>query len=99
MFDRLLTLDTYFSDFGISASYIMGGKDVFNFKVIRDTFNEDYKHSRINSIVIRAKTSDVANIEEKGIITIDTVNYKIFKKDKLLDGVFTKLYLEVSING
>ena len=99
MFDRLLTLDTYFSDFSISASYSIGGKDIFNFKVIRDTFNADYKHSRINAIVIRAKTSDVSGIEEQGIITLGTVNYRIFKKDKLLDGVFTKLYLEVSING
>lgn len=79
----------YFRDFGFSV-FLPRNNNAF--EALRDTSdNHKFDNASLNTVYIRTLTESViaADVQDKDILVIDGVSYKIYKKYKWRDGRFT----------
>lgn len=79
----------YFKDFGFIVTCI---KNNNNFEALKDTSdNHKFDNASLNTVYIRALTSSIiaSDVQDKDILMIDGITYKVYKKYKWRDGRFT----------
>lgn len=79
----------YFKDFGFIVTCI---KNNTNFEALKDTSdNHKFDNASLNTVYIRTLTSSIifADVQDKDILMIDGITYKVYKKYKWRDGRFT----------
>jgi hypothetical protein len=89
MFDRSLDSQVFFSDFEVVI--VFDGREI---KAIPDKHDEQFKNSRVSTLVLRVLTSDSQDIDTDSVITKAGSTYRVYKKDVMRDGLFTKLEAE-----
>lgn len=89
MFDRSLDSFVFFGDFGIDI--LVNGVVI---KAIADNHDKNEKASRQRARVLRVLTSDAIAIDTDTIIEFEGSKFRVYKKDVMMDGLFTKLEAE-----
>jgi hypothetical protein len=70
---------------------VFDGREI---KAIPDKHDEQFKNSRVSTLVLRVLTSDSQDIDTDSVITKAGSTYRVYKKDVMRDGLFTKLEAE-----
>lgn len=89
MFDRTIDDFVYFGDFGVQIE--VNGRLV---DAIIDSNDDEFKNSRQFRQVLRVRTRDSRDIDKDTFYLHEGLKYRVYKKDVLRDGLFTRLEAE-----
>jgi hypothetical protein len=90
MFNRYATLPTFFSDFGVDVVKQSG----VSIKGILDKNDDDFQKARVNTVILRVRTSDVTDVDTEAVLQYNGTMYRVYAKYQHRDGAFTKLWME-----